>query len=176
MMNFVIEAPWCTFRKKVNALFERDPDITVGEIVDENDGGPDYTFCIEVRNHEKFLALDRVLPKIRTFGNVTLGILLFDEENGADVDDRIRLYETIFDGNPIVKDIKDVEDFTGTRHGFICFMPEVLQFEDDNLADYNGNWSGLAQDIAGEIFDQELLGIHFCTADKRECGAQTGKE
>ena len=108
--------------------------------------------------------------------NLHASYAIFDEENGADVDDRIRLYETIFDGNPIVKDIKDVEDFTGTRHGFICFMPEVLQFEDDNLADYNGNWSGLAQDIAGEIFDQELLGIHFCTADKRECGAQTGKE
>ena len=69
-----------------------------------------------------------------------------------------------------------VEDFTGTRHGFVRFRPEVVQFFHDDISDYNGNWSGLAQDIAGEIFDQELLGIHFCTADKRECGAQTGKE
>jgi hypothetical protein len=27
-----------------------------------------------------------------------------------------------------------------------------------------GNWSGLAQDIAREVFQNETRGIHFCTA------------
>lgn len=168
MIQFAIEAPWYTFQKKVNALFERDKDITVGEVIEPEDEKTDYLFDIEVRNHEKFLALDRVLPKVKTFGNVTLGIVLYDEENAVGDEDRIALYQTIFDGNPIVKDIKDVMDYTGTRHGFVRFRPEVIQFHDDDIGDYDGNWSGLAQDIAAEVFDQELAGIHFCTAPVNE--------
>ena len=175
MLKFTIEAPWYTFQKKVQALFERDADIIVGEITEQEDGRTDYVFCIEVSNHEKFLALDRLLPKVKTFGNVTLGILLFDEENNAGEDDRVALYRTIFKGNPIVKDVKDVTDFTGTRHGFVRFQPEVIQFFDDNISDYSGNWSGLAQDIAAEVFDCELAGIHFCTVDKHEVGENSAK-
>ena len=176
MLKFTIEAPWFTFQKKVKALFERDKDIIVGEVIESDDGKTDYLFDIEVRSHEKFLALDRVLPKVKTFGNVTLGIVLYDEENTVGEEDRIALYQTIFDGNPIVKDIKDVTDFTGTRHGFVRFRPEVIQFPDDNIGDYDGNWSGLAQDIAAEVFDQELAGIHFCTASVNEADEVTGAE
>ena len=168
MMNLTIEAPWYTFQKKVKALFEQDPDIKVGEVTEQEDGRSDYAFCIEVRDHEKFLALDRLLPKIREFGNITLGIMVFDEEKANTEIDRVALYRTLFDGNPIVKSIMNVSDLTGTRHGFIRFKPEVIQFQDDNIDDYSGNWSGLAQDIAKEVFDHEMFGIHFCTADKSE--------
>ena len=167
-MKYAIEAPWYTFQKKVKALFDQDPDIVVGEIYKPEDGEFDYAFDLEIRNHRKFLALDRVLPKDRTIGNVTLGICLFDEENSAVKDCEADLYKTIFEGNPIVKDVKDVQDFTGTRHCFVRFRPNVVQFPADNLNDYSGNWTGLAQDIAGEVFDSETIGIHFCTADARE--------
>ena len=164
MKHLTIEAPWYTFQKKVDALFEQDPDIVVGEIYVPTDGSVNFAFDLEILNHEKFLALDRLLPKIRTFGNVTLGICLFDEENLNGEDDRVSLYQTIFRNNPLVRNVCKVTDFTGSRHGFVCFRPTVVQFFDDNLADLNGNWSGLAQDIAREVFDQEMASIHFCTA------------
>ena len=162
-MKTNIEAPWYEFRKKLYALFERDPEIIVSEVYETEDEEMPYGIDIEVLDHDKFVALDRVMPRTKTFGNVTLGIALFDEENTCDADIGIELFETIFKDNPIVKDIKDVEDFTGTRHGFVRFRPEVIQFFHDSLADYNGNWSGLAQDIAREVFE-DARGIHFCTA------------
>ena len=174
MVKLRLEAPWNTYQKKVKALFERDPDITVGEVCETEDGRTDYVFDIEVRDHDKFLALDRLLPKERKFGNVTLGIILYDEENRDVADESISLYETIFKGNPILKDIKDVVDQTGTRHGFVRFQPEVIQFFDDDISDFNGNWSGLAQDIAREVFSEGYRGIHFCTADLRENGNAAG--
>ena len=58
MMNLKLEAPWYTYQKKVKALFERDPEIKVRDIVLPEDGRADYLFDIEVCNHEKFLALD----------------------------------------------------------------------------------------------------------------------
>lgn len=168
MTNLKLEAPWYTYQKKVKALFDRDPDITVGDVYQSETGSTDYAFDLEIRNHEKFLALDRVFPKMKSFGYITLGIVLYDEENGGNQDEVIALYETVFKGNPVLKDIKSVVDMTGTTHGFVRFKPEVLQFFDDDTSDYNGNWSGLAQDIAREIFMDEFRGIHFCTADLRE--------
>ena len=164
MMNLKLEAPWYTWQKKVKALFGRDPEISVGEIVEPEDGSVDFLFDIEVRDHEKFLALDRVFPKTVQFGNVTLGICLYDEENGSGTEEALSLYETIFRGNPIVKDVRLAGDRTGTKHGFVRFQPEVIQFFDDDIYDYNGNWTGLAQDIAREVFCDEVRGIHFCTA------------
>lgn len=175
MLNLKLEAPWYTYQKKVKALFARDPQITVGEIVEPEDGSVNFLFDIEVRDHEKFLALDCVFPKTVQFGNVTLGICLYDEENNGGTVDALSLYETIFRGNPIVKDIRLGTDHTGTAHGFIRFQPEVIQFFDDDLYDYNGNWSGLAQDIAREVFKDEKRGIHFCTAALDEADDSQGK-
>ena len=168
MKNLAVIAPWYEFNRKVKALFERDPDIIVGDIVQMDGGSFNYGFDIEVRDHKKFLALDRVMPKEKQFGNIKVGICLYDEENALGGEDIIETYRTIFEGNGIVKDIKDAQDFAGTRHGFIRFKPEVIQFFNDDTSDYNGRWSGLAQDIARDLFAGEYRGIHFCTAGVEE--------
>ena len=46
----------------------------------------------------------------------------------------------------------------------VRFKPRVVQFFDDDISDFNGNWSGLAQDIAREVFGDGLRSVHFCTA------------
>jgi hypothetical protein len=173
--NLKLEAPCYTYQKQVKALFERDPEIKVGDVILPEDGRADYLFDIEVRNHEKFLALDRVFPKCVQFGNITLAINLHDEENDAGADDVLALYETIFKGNSIVKDVRTAMDHMGTKHGFIRFQPEVIQFFDDDIYDYEGNWTGLAQDIAREVFANETRGIHFCTASVKEAKNPAGE-
>ena len=161
-----LSTPWCTYWNKVKVLFDRDPEITISNLDD------DYHFVIEVRNHEKFRALEKLLPTHVNFGTVMLAIELRDVENDdVTTDDAIKMFETIFKGNPIVKDIKAVADFTGTKHGFIRFQPEVIQFFNDDLTDYDGNWTGLAEKIAEEVFMNTALGIHFCTAPVIENGA-----
>ena len=163
MLNVKLEAPWFTWQKQAAKLFERDPDIIVGELY-ELDGDCQYGIDIEVRDHEKFVALDRALPSVKEFGNIKVAITLFDEENASTNPD-VTLYETIFRGNPILDRVEDKVDQTGTHIGYVIFKPEVLQFFDDNLQDINGNWSGLAQDIAGEVFDNGFRGVFFCTAE-----------
>lgn len=166
--NLKIEAPWYAYHKKVKVLFGGDPDIEVGDIYTNPEGHAfNYAFDICVRKHEKFKALEKVMPEEVGFGNVTLGIFLMDMENLFDAEHPVGLYAAIFDGNPLIKDIKEVTDFTGTLHGFVRFKPEVVQFFHDDISDYNGLWSGLAQDIAKEVFIGNAF-VHFCTADLRE--------
>lgn len=160
-----LEAPWYSYQKKVKALFSGDPAISVGEVAENEDCKTNYYMDIEVRDHEKYIALDRVMPKKVTFSSVTMAIILYDEENVTpDTEGALALYETIFKGNPNVDSVRLACDLTGTKHGFVLFKPEVVQFLDDDIYDYNGLWSGLMQEIAKEVFEGEVRGIHFCTA------------
>ncbi len=169
MAEMNLNAPWYTYQKKVKALFEHDNNFIVGDVY--KDDTADFAFDIEVRNHEKYLAMEKLFPNTVEFGNVVLQIKLYDEENVNGEEAGIALYETLFNGNPIVKDVKVVVDAAGFKHGFVRFQPRVIQFFNDDTSDYNGNWSGLAQDIAREVFADEYRSIHFCTADLRENGA-----
>ena len=126
MLNLKLEAPWYTYQKKVKALLGQDPDIIVGEVNELTDGKTDYAFDIEVLNHEKFVALDRVMPEVVEFGDVTLGITLYDEENSVSTEDGIEIFATIFKDNPLVEDVKNVVDFTGTRHGFVRLTNSII--------------------------------------------------
>lgn len=166
MMKFRLEAPWYTYQKKLTKLFELDEQIDVSDVYQPEDGEADYAVDITVIDHKKFIALDRALPSEVCFGNVTMLLNLVDAEN-MDDDPAVELFKTIFDGNPIVKDIKELTDLAGVTHAYVRFQPEVVQFFDDDLSDYNGNWSGLAQDIAKEVFTGTSWQINFCTADLR---------
>lgn len=159
-MNTRLTPPWYIYQKQVKALFEHDPQIIVGEIY-QQENGKDFAFDIEVRNHEKFLALDRLLIRFKLFGNVALSINLFDEEN-ADGGAPIDICRALFDGNPIVESIEDIVDLAGTHHGFVVFAPKVVQYYADDLRDINGNETTLAQDIAREMF-KDLDGVNYCT-------------
>ena len=159
-MNTRLTPPWYIYQKQVKALCEHDPQIIVGEIY-QQENGKDYAFDIEVRSHEKFLALDRMLIRFRLFGNVALTINLFDEEN-ADEGAPIDICRALFDGNPIVESIEDIVDLAGTHHGFVVFAPKVVQYYADDLRDINGNETTLAQDIAREMF-KDLDGVNYCT-------------
>lgn len=161
-----LEAPWDTYRKKLNALFEHDKDIEVCEFERIEDNN--YILDIYAKTHKKAMALEKVLPSCKTFGNMVVEIAIHDEENDKK-ENLTEVYETLFKGNPIVKDFKNATDPAGYSHGFVRFKPEVIQFFDDNLTDYNGNWNGLAEDIAREVFVR-TKGVNFCTAPiGKEC-------
>ena len=175
MESMKIEAPWYEMNKKVKALFEGDPDIEVGDIYTNPEGHSyQYAFDVLVRRHEKFKALEKVLPEVMEFGNVALGIFLMDMENLFDEEHPVSVYAAIFDGNPRIKDIREARDSAGTVHAFVRFKPEVVQFFHDDISDYNGNWSGLAQDIAKEVFMGNPF-IHFCTAGVDEKDGEVAK-
>lgn len=168
-MNFRLEAPWQTYRNMLNAIFKQDPDIQVGD-VDVVEDGEDFSYLVEisVRDLGKYRSLNAVLPEYRKFGNVCIKtVFTLQVQDTSAVEKMLNHYKIIFRGNPIVRDFRQVEDIVQEQHGYIRFEPEVLQFFHDDLSDFNGNWSGLAQDIAREVF-KDFPGIHFCTASLEE--------
>ena len=165
--NLKLEAPWESHKKMLHAMFDRDPDIEVGEVGTSKNPDFQYFVPIEVRNHDKFVALTKVLKTSLIFGNVKMEIVLYDVENEF-VNPYAQIYQTLFEGNSIVKDIQTASDITGTPIVYVRFQPEVIQYFDDNMSDFSGNRSCLAQDIANEIFDNNQWSLHFCTASLNE--------
>lgn len=163
MMNVKLEAPWERYRKMVDALFKADDKVQVSDI-ESDDGG--YVLSVLVYDHEKFLALDRALRKKVVFGNVTLHVDVYDMENEAS--DGLALFREVFRDNPIAQEIVSRKDRAGVDWDFVCFRPQVVQFFDDDLTDINGNFTGLAEDIAREVFAGNERGVNFCTAALEE--------
>ena len=160
-MKTLMSAPWYTYANTVKQMFARDKDITVSDLI-KGDGSFDYVINIEVKNHKKAVALERVLCTGANFGNVKVGIIVYDTENNLS-SGNAEIFNDIFDGNPIVQDIRVIKDQADTEHVYVRFKPEIIQFFNDDLSDYDGNWTGLAEDIARDIF-KSYAHVNFCTA------------
>lgn len=153
-----LSPPWVTYWKKLEALFDGDPDITVGQLYDLEDR---KEIWIHVTDEKKYRALVDLLPTYPNFGNVKVkNVIKF---NGAK-SDVFEDLKDLFADNPRVQEIKEVVDFAQTPHLFINFKPEVIQFANDDTSDYYGLYSGLIADIAKEVFDMPYSGAHFSTA------------
>jgi hypothetical protein len=101
------------------------------------------------------------------FGNITVKIDLQCSVNTSESESCIEKLKKVFEGNHIVKRIVEVEDVAKVKHGYVIFQPEVIQFYNDDLTDYMGNFNGLAENIARTLFNVDYL-TNFCTADLRE--------
>ena len=98
MKELNISSPWVIFCKEVDALFKNDPDV----MVDYN--GEGTRVVVRVEGAEKADALSKLLPRSRTFGNVTVRVEVIPanmvEENKVD------LFRKAFEGNPAMSFIQ----------------------------------------------------------------------
>ena len=81
-------SPWEIFAKQVDALFEKDPEVTVKF--------EDKTIYIHVSNPDKAEALDKLLPVSKTFGNITIYINVIPSDGN---EYKAKYFQTALEGN-----------------------------------------------------------------------------
>lgn len=164
-----LSPPWVTYIKKVEALFGLDPEIRV----ESDREAPSVK--LYVGNAGKAAALDALLPSSWKFGNVECLITVVPGNDGTRRTFKTagEAVEAAFDGNPAVAVIRPVSKGLFKNLLYVAFKREVVQFFNDDLADINGNWSGLYADIAKELLDAN--GVFFCTAADDGFGAPLGE-
>lgn len=157
-------SPWMAFYKQINALFEKDPEVHV--IFDEEK----YTINLYVDDACKAAALDRLLVKEKEFGNIVVKVNVLPaniEDFAGFRSERYTMsnaswFDMAFEYNPIYAFAIGVDSPLAPKFTFVVFKREVLQYYSDNLWDYYGVTSMLAQDIAREVFDSSI-GVSFST-------------
>jgi len=142
-----ISSPWMTYYKKLVALFNDDPDL---EVLWDDDT---KTVTIESINTFKIMALEKLLDPTVTFGNVTITVKCL-VKNGSE-DTAATLFRTAFAGNPHFSKVVETT-ITAIDETFVLFKPEVIQFFNDDLTDYYGNWNGLAEDITRDVIKKDF--------------------
>ncbi len=148
-----LSSPWVEFYREIEALFAQDDEVKVVYEEEKNE------VKLYVENARKADALTQLLPAEKTFGNVTLKITVIPA-NDLEIS-KADLIAEAFDGNPALSYVQHVDAVIGA-FDYAVFQNRVVQFFDDNLSDINGNKSTLYENIAKDVFG-ENVGVFFCT-------------
>lgn len=158
--------PWTIYIKKIQALFDGDPQIACNIDFD----GTSPSIVLSCNNGDKVAALMKILPNKFEFGNVALNVIIDGVPSNREFVNKKELFETAFEKNPAFSSaISPVEDgFDWFAMTYVIFKNCVVQFFADNLNDAHGVISTLYQDIASEILTGEgAQGVYFCTDIER---------
>ena len=159
-----ISPPWITYINKLEALFDGDPLIAFN-INYNGENGPEVT--LSTTNGDKAAALVKILPEVKSFGNVNLYINVdCPTMSNRAFTSKKELFEVAFSRNPaFAYAICPTEDgFNWLSVTYVVFKNCVVQFFNDNLNDCHGIVSTLYQDIAAEIFeDAGIEGVYYNT-------------
>ena len=147
-------APWVNYYREIEALFALDHDVNVA--YDEEN----YTINVYVETDKKAEALTRLLPAEKQFGDVTIKTFVIPANDNDD--SPISLFKAAFADNPAVDYIRTVQTPFGTFN-YVIFIPEVVQYRNDDISDIHGLKSTLYQDIAKDVFT--IPGVFFCTEE-----------
>lgn len=159
MAKLNLSPPWEIYYKKLSVFFAKDPEVSI--VYDDIE----QEIKIYVENSEKAVALMKVLPHEKEFGNVKVNITIvpanmikMTNDHNITEDDLI----DIFQGNKAVENIKCVSGIISNPLFYIIFKKEIVQYYTDDLGDYNGICSTLYQYLAKDIF-KEVSNIFYCT-------------
>ena len=153
--NESLSPPWDIYVSKVRALFKGDKEVVLKYDEDER------ILNIFVSSFKKAEALNKIMPKSVSFGNVSLTINIITPNDGtSDIADTFR---AAFKDNPNVIEIVSIKDPFDNYVNYMIFKKEVIQFYDDDISDIFGLYSTLNEDIARDIFAEFKSDIRFCT-------------
>ena len=151
--NLKLSPPWCTYYSEITAMFANDEGVKVK--VDDSK----KTVSLFVEDADKADALSQILVTEKNFGNVNVSVNVIpaDTVGGSN----LTLFERAFKGNSALS--FTTEDQKGLfSMAYVVFVPEIVQFFNDDLSDVHGLASMLYADIARDIFRADL-NVSFCT-------------
>ena len=150
-----ISPPWVVYAKKLEALFDGDPQIAFN--VNWTSNKP--SVVLACNNGDKVAALQHLLPSEVSFGNVVLEINVAGPVSNRAFTSTKELFDVAFDKNPAYaySVAPSQEGYWYADFCYVVFKNCVVQFFADNLNDAHGLISTLYQDLAEEIFSTAKL-------------------
>jgi hypothetical protein len=160
--------PWSIYSKKIEALFDGDPQIACN--VDWSGTNP--SIALACNNSDKVAALQRILPEEIGFGNVKLKVVVYGIPSNRAFTSKVELFDTAFSGNPAYaySVCPAEEGYQWIATTYVVFKNYVVQFFADNLNDCHGVISCLYQDIADDILTGEATQGVFYNTDIERAG------
>ena len=158
-----LSPPWYSYQRKVQALFGKDPEVRVRELYEVDQCN--FTLFIIVRSEKKAQAIRALLPRCVEISGITVTSRIFIPVDDCEVRAEAKtsdaqLLKDAFTGNPIFDRI-EVAGRPVLSWSYCIFKKEVLQFWDDDLSNFYGLHTTLAETIAREILKE--VDVQLCT-------------
>lgn len=159
-------SPWSIYIKKIEALFDGDPQIACNVNYD----GSAPCIVLSCNNGDKVAALQKILPEEIGFGNVKLVVRVDGVPSNRAFANKKELFEVAFEKNPVFAyAVSPVDEgFNWFSVVYVVFKNCVVQFFADNINDCHGVISCLYQDLAEDLLTGEgAQGVFFNTDVER---------
>lgn len=165
MAKLALSAPWNTLYRKIKCMFDKDPDVEI--LYDEEEA----TINVFVADKVKAAAIEKLLPALVSFGNISVNIKIVPGANPGTPGPST--FDEAFTGNGAFCYVKTIERF-GAPISYIVLSNEVVQFFNDDIGDLYGLCSTLYEDIARDIFNA-FNGVFYCTEPTGSLGTPLGE-
>lgn len=147
--------PWQTYVSELVVMFGGDPEIRI--VYDD----PGKEVKLYVSDTSKAEALSKILPIKKRFGNMVLKVtVVFPNLDGKE-ESVLSLFKKAFRDNPVLEYTYGADSPFGAFN-YVVFRNQVVQFYNDQIDDINGNKTTLFQEIAKDLFNENLA-VNYCT-------------
>ena len=153
-----LSAPWFTFYDTIKAIFARDESVIVN-YKDERDAK--FEIIIAAKSAKKLNAIQRLIGSERVMGNITVIITYKLEDESLKIEDfEDALADTGYFEKGLVVDSPILGELD-----YVIISKEIVQFYNDNTADYCGNTNIVAAEAIRDILagDNVPRNLYICT-------------
>ncbi|WP_168122337.1 hypothetical protein [Paenibacillus sp. HB172176] len=163
--------PEVTYYNEIKYSIGADPNVAVGEL--EERAGGNYRVTLTVQGGCRARALATLLVRDKELGNIHVYVRVknADGETVKPVRGRLsaeeikRLYKKAFSTNPLFDFVKNRTIF-GSTYVYPVYKAQIIQFPNDDLSDYYGNYNNVAAFVFREVLRNAInnTDIQFSTA------------
>ncbi|MGE7888329.1 hypothetical protein ACQKN7_13295 [Bacillus cereus] len=160
-----LSPPWITYFNELVNSIGADPTVTVGPLIPV---GGNFIILVHALSNEKAIALATLLKSFVEFGNVSVTVIVTNNENQIvnptpcplDAFEIAHLFLVALESNPYFDQVVVQPQFPGGSNVvFPVFKAEVIQFFNDDISNLCQTFTGVAANVFHDVMQDEICGI-----------------
>ncbi|MED2785810.1 hypothetical protein P4261_15485 [Bacillus thuringiensis] len=160
-----LSPPWITYFNKLVNSIGADPTVTVGPLIPV---GGNFIILVHALSNEKAIALAMLLKSFVEFGNVSVTVIVTNNENQIvnpvpcplDAFEIAHLFLVALENNPYFDQVVVQPQFPGGSNVvFPVFKAEVIQFFNDDISNLCQTFTGVAANVFHDVMQDEICDI-----------------
>ncbi|PFA62207.1 hypothetical protein CN378_21610 [Bacillus sp. AFS015802] len=164
-MNVQLSPPWITYFNELKNTIGTDPEVTMGPLIPVDS---QYIAIVTTTNNEKAAALATLLDPSIEFGNVTLTVIIVNNEQeivtGLPCPLRsfavAELVQVALEGNPYFERVVVKPQLPGGPNAvYPVFKAEVIQFFNDDISNLCNSFTGVASTVFSDVMKDDVCGV-----------------
>ncbi|MGG5735718.1 MULTISPECIES: hypothetical protein [Bacillus cereus group] len=160
-----LSPPWITYFNELKNSIGADPTVTVGPLIPV---GGNFIILVQAMSDEKAIALATLLKPFVEFGNVSVTVVVSNEESvivnplpcPLDAFEIAHLFQVALENNPYFQQVVVQPQLPGGANViFPVFAAKVIQFFNDDISNLCQTFTGVAANVFHDVMNDVVCDI-----------------